>query len=172
MLRRVLMKKTAVLAAFILITSPVLFSCATEVAKAPEVTKGTFSLSASNSQLARYPMSGFAYKKWDMPTQQWDWWAKNAEPIVRGIINKMPDGYVLEVRGHADSRGPENPEGSKPGNIYISTERAKTVYDALERAGVKSSKMTVRGVGSSEPIPGIDPKSGPQRRVTFSIVRS
>lgn len=125
---------------------------------------------ASNSQLAKYPIGGFAYKSSTMPQQQWTQWARVAAPIVKNILDKVPSGYALEVRGHADARGPESPEGNKPGNIRISTDRAKAVYNALGGQGIKSSKLTYRGVGSSELIPGIDSGSARHRRVTFQIV--
>ncbi|OHD69727.1 MAG: hypothetical protein A2W19_13460 [Spirochaetes bacterium RBG_16_49_21] len=164
------MKKTTVFTMLMLASSLLLFSCATEVEKTPAVTTEAFSLPASNGQLARYPVSGFDYKSSEIPDQPWERWAKTAQPIVKGIIDKIPDGYVLEVRGHTDARGPEYPEGDKPGNNKISTDRAKAVYDALDKAGAKSSKMTYKGVGSTQPIPGVDTKSGQQRRVTFAIV--
>jgi hypothetical protein len=142
------MKKATVLTTFILLASFMVFSCATEPEKAPPPEKGTFSLSASNAQLAYYPVTGFAYKSTVIPSDSWTHWAKNAEPIVKGIINKMPEGYVLQVTGHADSSGPEEPEGNKPGNIAISKGRAEAVYEALGQVGVKSNKMIIKGVGS------------------------
>jgi hypothetical protein len=164
------MKKATGLATFILLSSFLVFSCATQVEKAPPPEKGTFSLSATNAQLAYYPVTGFAYKSTIIPSDSWAQWAKNAEPIVKGIIDKIPDGYVLQVTGHADSSGPEQPVGNKPGNIVISKDRAVAVYEALRQDGVKSSKMITKGVGSSQPILGVDTRSGKQRRVTFTIV--
>ena len=58
----------------------------------------------------------------------------------------------------------------KPGNIKISTDRAKTVYDALLNANISSPKLTYKGVGSDELLPDYDPRAGEQRRVTFKIV--
>ncbi len=126
---------------------------------------------ASNKQLAKYPIGGFAYKSSDLNTKRWDWWAKAALPIVNDIVAKMPSGYILQVTGHADSRGPERAQGDKKGNLRLSEERAKTVYDSLKRNGVSTSKITYKGVGSSEPIPGISTASARNRRVTFKIVK-
>jgi outer membrane protein OmpA-like peptidoglycan-associated protein len=97
-------------------------------------------------------------------------WAKAAAPVVKEVINNLPEGYVLQVTGHSDGRGPEDPVGAKPGNIKISTDRAKAVYDSLGRQGITSPKMTYKGIGSSEPISGIDPDDAQQRRVTFKVV--
>ncbi len=126
---------------------------------------------ASNKELSRYPIGGFAYKSSELETKRWDWWAKAALPIVNNIVAKLPDGYVLQVTGHADSRGPERVQGNKAGNMQLSENRAKTVYNSLKKNGVSTSKVTYKGVGSSEPIPGISPQSAQNRRVTFKIVK-
>ncbi len=147
------------------------FSCAQEqVKEQPKVAGDSSFLGVSNGQLSKYPVTGFGYKSSQVPAQEWDRWARAAAPVVKGIVDKIPDGYMLEVRGHTDSRGPETPEGDKPGNLKISTDRAKAVYDSLGRAGIKSNKVTYRGVGSSDQLPNVDAKSAQQRRVTFVIV--
>ncbi len=127
-------------------------------------------VNSSNKQLAKYPVTGFAYKSTEMPSQRWDRWARVAAPAVKTIINQMPNGFVLQVTGHADATGPEYATENKPGNMQLSEGRAKTVYDALRRQGVSSNKMTYKGVGSSQPEPGTDPTSGQNRRVTFQVV--
>ncbi len=148
--------------------------CASTPAPAPEVKKDSGSnvdfISSQNQQLANHSIGGFAYKSSRLDTAKWDRWAEKAAPIVKEIVTKLPDGYVLQVTGHTDASGPEEPEGQKPGNIKISTDRAKTVYDALERAGISSSKITYKGIGSDELLNMYDRKAGEQRRVTFKIV--
>ncbi|MBN2039640.1 MAG: OmpA family protein [Spirochaetes bacterium] len=131
---------------------------------------GVPDLTSQNEQLSNYPISGFAYKSSKLNTAKWDQWAKDASPIVQEILDKLPEGYALQVTGHADASGPEEPVGNKPGNIKISTDRAKTVYNALGRANISSPKMTYKGVGSDELLPEYDPKAAEQRRVTFKIV--
>jgi outer membrane protein OmpA-like peptidoglycan-associated protein len=164
------MKKFIGLVSCIAVLALVL-SCAQEqVKEQPKVATDNTFVPVSNSQLSKFPVTGFAYKSSKLPAQEWDRWAVAAAPVVKGIVNKIPDGYALEVRGHADSRGPEGPEGDKPGNLKISTDRAKAVYDSLAKAGIKSNKITYRGVGSSEPTPNADQASAKQRRVTFVIV--
>ncbi len=127
-------------------------------------------VNSTNQQLARYPVTGFEYKSTEMPSQRWNRWARVAAPVVKNIINQMPSGHVLQVTGHADATGPEYATENKPGNMQLSEGRAKTVYDALKRQGVSSNKMTYKGVGSSQPVPGSDPTSGQNRRVTFQVV--
>ncbi len=124
----------------------------------------------SNQSLAKVPVKGFDYKSSKVPAQEWDQWADAAAPVVKGILDKLPDGYVLQVTGHADARGPEERMGAKPGNIKISADRAKAVYDALRRKGIESPNMTYKGVGSSEPTADCDPQDPCQRRVTFKVV--
>ena len=164
------MKKTLAVIT-IIIASFFIASCAKDQVKQPDTVgaAGAF-VSASNDQLAKYPVSGFGYKSSVVPAQGWDKWATVAAPVIKGIVDKLPDGYVLEVRGHTDARGPEEPEGDKPGNLKISKDRATAVVNSLAKKGISSSKITARGVGSSEPLAGADPKSAAQRRVTFVVV--
>lgn len=124
----------------------------------------------SNEQLSRVPFDGFAYKSSEVPAQKWDKWAVTAAPVISGIVSKIPDGYVLQITGHTDGSGPEDPQAQKPGNVKISTDRAKSVYNSLRKKGITSPKMTYKGAGSSEPLSGVDSRDAAQRRVTFNIV--
>ncbi|MBP7734975.1 MAG: OmpA family protein [Spirochaetes bacterium] len=163
--------KKVFIAITLIISAVFIVSCAKEQVKEPDKVGANSALvSSSNEQLAKYPVTGFGYKSSKVPPQSWNNWAKVAAPVVKGIIAQLPDGYVLEVRGHTDGRGPESAEGNKPGNTKISTDRAKAVYDSLGKAGITSPKLTYRGVGSSEPLSGADPKGAEQRRVTFQVV--
>ncbi|MFC1670863.1 OmpA family protein [Spirochaetota bacterium] len=157
---------------FITVISIVL-ACGGAQKKDPNVTSNTdwnVWVNTSNNQLSSYPVGGFSYKSSRVSTSKWDKWAKNAAPIVKGILDKIPQGYTLQVTGHTDSSGPEEPVGDKPGNIKISSDRAKFVHDALRRQGIKSKNLTYKGVGSSEPLSGVSSRSGKQRRVTFKVV--
>lgn len=128
------------------------------------------SVGTLNSSLEKYPIAGFDYKSSAMPATEWQKWASTAAPAVNKIIATMPASHVLQVTGHTDSIGPEQPTGNKPGNIRISRDRAKTVYDALAKEGVDTTKMTYKGVGSSMPDPSYPTDDPRQRRVTFIIV--
>lgn len=141
-----------------------------KVETTPQTDTSSLFVSSSNEQLANIPVGGFGYKSSKVPPQKWDKWAKAAAPIVKGIIDKLPEGYVLQVTGHTDSSGPEEPVGNKPGNIKISTDRALTVHSSLKKQGITSPNMTYKGVGSSEPIEGVDTRDPNQRRVTFKVV--
>ncbi|MCU0844616.1 MAG: OmpA family protein [Spirochaetes bacterium] len=146
------------------------FACGTTPEVKQEVAPSGSIVNVQNEQLARIPVEGFDYKSSKVPPQKWDKWATAAAPVVKGVIDKLPEGYVLQVTGHTDARGPEGPVGAKPGNTKISTDRAKAVFDALKAKGVTSPKMTYKGVGSSELLPGVDPNDAQQRRVTFKVV--
>ena len=147
-------------------------SCEKEQVKEPVkvAVDNTAFVGASNDQLAKFPVTGFGYKSSTIPSQSWDKWAQLAAPVIKDIVDKLPEGYALEVRGHTDARGPEDPEGDKPGNLKISKDRADGVIESLKKQGISSDKIVSKGVGSAEPLAGADPKSADQRRVTFSIV--
>ncbi len=163
------MKRTAVIAIMAMVAFTIACGSSQQVEK-DYADPNAALVSAQNQQLEKYPVKGFAYKSSKMPEQKWDKWADVAAPVVQEIIDKLPEGYVLQVTGHADARGPEQPTGNKPGNIKISSDRAETVYNALQKKGITSDKMTYKGVGSSEPIPGSNPRAAENRRVTFKVV--
>jgi hypothetical protein len=173
-----MMKKIIVLVTVSLMVS--LLACSSskkktdEPAPAPKPVAVDHSVwvKASNTQLTKVPVDGFEYKGTTVPAQKWDKWAAVSAPVIKKIVDEMPDGYVLQIKGHTDARGPEEPQGDKPGNIAISRDRAKAVLDSLARQGITSKKMTHTGVGSSELKPGAAPRSPEQRRVTFSIVKN
>ena len=125
---------------------------------------------AQNDQLDKVPVGGFEYKGSNVPAQKWDKWSKAAAPIVKEIIAKLPQGYVLEIAGHTDARGPEQADGDKKGNIAISEERANSVLASLKKAGITSDRIRAKGYGSSKPLEGVDTKDNAQRRVTFQVV--
>ncbi len=163
------MKKLSVVFTVIVVMFMIACSSAPEV-RQPVSDPNVALVNAQNKQLEKIPVTGFAYKSAAVPKQNWDKWATMAAPVIKDVINKLPEGYVLQVTGHADGSGPEEPVGNKPGNIKISTERAKAVYNALKARGIDSPKMTYKGVGSSELLPGVDPRDAANRRVTFKVV--
>ena len=156
------MKKIALICATL--TTVFLIACGTT----PDVSVSP--VAALNKQLERATLEGFDYKSSEVPSWKYDAWAKVSAPVVQQTLTQVPDGYVLQVTGHTDSSGPEQPVGAKPGNIKISTDRANAVHTSLRNNGITSDKLTYKGVGSSQPLadtPGTDPK---QRRVSFVVV--
>jgi outer membrane protein OmpA-like peptidoglycan-associated protein len=134
-----------------------------------------FDLEVANKELAKYPVSGFDYKGSDPSKADFDKKADEMLPYVKSLLQNMPEGYIIEVRGHADKSGPEEPVGKKPGNIKISEERAKSVREALVKKGIPAEKLAARGVGSSETVEdSAESKTGRSkvnRRVTFHVIQ-
>lgn len=73
-------------------------------------------------------------------------------------------GSIIAIIGHTDSSGPE------PGNLQLSQQRAEAVREALMRRGIPDDGLRARGVGASEPVPGLDPTDPANRRIEFSVV--
>lgn len=127
-------------------------------------------ITQSNAALAKHSLYDFPYKNSTLPDTDFQNWITASLPAVSEIIQKLPDGYVLQVTGHSDASGPEYPEGNRPGNIRISQDRAKKVRDALVAKGINPEKLTFSGAGTSELLSQYQPKSNHQRRVTFKVV--
>ncbi|MBN1500141.1 MAG: OmpA family protein [Spirochaetes bacterium] len=125
----------------------------------------------ANSQLAKVPYDGFEYKSSSVPAQKYDKWATAAAPVIKSVIDNLPNGYVLMIKGHSDSTVAENPKGKLVTNQTLSEMRAKAVYDALRNKGITSPKLKYMGVGDSEPISGVPSTDGKNRRVTFEVVK-
>lgn len=73
-------------------------------------------------------------------------------------------GSIISVTGHTDTSGPE------PGNLELSRERADAVSDALIDRGIPADGLRVRGVGSREPVEGLDPTDPANRRIEFAVI--
>jgi len=136
---------------------------------APTVSSSNVWLKQANEQLAKVPVEGFDYKSSKVPAQKWEKWAAVAAPVVKGIVDSLPADYVLVIKGHTDARGPEEATGNKPGNMKISADRAKAVEASIRKQGITSDKIVSKGVGSSEPLSGVDANDAAQRRVTFEV---
>lgn len=123
----------------------------------------------------RYPdgvaRPGFSYKKADVQNDFAAWADKNVATI-KSAMDKIPAEYALEITGHTDAVGPEQAEGDKKGNIFYSELRANAIKTALVKKGIPAARVVTRGVGSSSPIEGLDPKDPKNRRVTFSFIKT
>ncbi|MXP14659.1 OmpA family protein [Altererythrobacter confluentis] len=73
-------------------------------------------------------------------------------------------GSIIAIDGHTDSLG------SEAANIALSKARALAVEQALFKRGIPHDGMRVRGVGSREPIDGLDEADPANRRIEFSVI--
>lgn len=120
---------------------------------------------AINNQVKGFAIDGFAGGKATINKNEDLENMKRIVGLVKPIIDKIPDGYVMQITGHAADYPTPALQRS------VSVARAKKVYDELRKAGVPASKMTYKGVGISEPREGYSPKDFAQRRVSFKAVK-
>ena len=164
------MKKLVLLIAVTLLV----FSCASDQVK--EETAATPSsdmlLEQSNKQLAKVPYEDFEYGSASVPTHKYDKWATAAAPVIKKVLDSLPDGYSLYIVGHTDATVSKKPKRNYVTNQKLSEMRAKAVYDALRRKGITSNKLKYKGVGTSDPVAGTSPDDPKNRRVTFEAVKS
>lgn len=73
-------------------------------------------------------------------------------------------GSIIAITGHTDS------SGSEPRNMALSEERALAVRRSLINRGIPGNGVRAKGMGSSEPIEGLDPTDPANRRIEFSVV--
>ncbi|HSL88653.1 MAG TPA: OmpA family protein [Ignavibacteriaceae bacterium] len=80
------------------------------------------------------------------------------------ILKKYPDSNIL-IAGHTDS------DGAEQYNQSLSERRAKAVSDYTMMQGVSSSRLSIVGLGETEPIATNSTESGKQlnRRVEIAI---
>lgn len=83
---------------------------------------------------------------------------------IAKILAMAPDKCVL-VEGHTDS------SGNAGKNQALSQERANSVVDFFaKRDLLDRSRLVSVGKGSSDPLPGLDPRDSKNRRVVFKVV--
>lgn len=85
---------------------------------------------------------------------------------VISILIAHPDINV-RLRGHTDNTG------SATGNKALSEARADSVRNAIVNGGISADRITVLGMGPSEPIASNDTDTGKRknRRIDISVVR-
>ena len=75
-------------------------------------------------------------------------------------------GSIIAVIGHTDRIGNERV------NLALSRARAEAVRWALVGRGIPADGLRATGVGSREPIEGLDPLDPANRRIEFSVIAS
>jgi outer membrane protein OmpA-like peptidoglycan-associated protein len=125
----------------------------------------------ANNKLEKISYKGFAYKSIKVPAQKFNKWAVMAGPVLKEILNDLPDDYIVVVKGHTDSIITWTPKGYLVSNQKLSEWRAKVVYNALRKQGFSSKKLQYKGVGDTEPLDGVSSRNARNRRVTFEVTK-
>ena len=160
------MKKTLIFAISSLLAIAFLSSCGDKQVKEPAVSSGgDYVLDSINKQVKDFSIDGFNGGGATMKQNDDFENMKNIISIVKPIIEKMPDGYAMQVTGHCAAYDSPAMQQS------VSKARAKKVYDELKAAGVPESKMTYKGAGIDEPDARYDAKDFKQRRVSFKAIK-
>ncbi len=81
---------------------------------------------------------------------------------VEQLMQQSPT-MVIEIIGHTSD------EGDRNSNIELSLKRAKACKDYLQKKGIKSNRIQVRGMGPNAPISRTDKSLN--RRVEMQIIR-
>lgn len=83
---------------------------------------------------------------------------------VIAFMKKNPK-VIIEISGHTDNVGDEK------SNLTLSEKRARSVYDAILKGGLESSRLTFKGFGESKPVASNDTDQGrsKNRRTEFTI---
>ena len=102
---------------------------------------------------AKWDGGSFENVHFDTESAVLDATAKRKLDAVATVLERNPD-VVVEISGHADSRGPEDY------NMRLSVNRAESVSRYLAQQGVDASRMAVRGFGESRPVASNDTASG------------
>ncbi|MFN7984609.1 MAG: OmpA family protein [Vicinamibacterales bacterium] len=84
-----------------------------------------------------------------------------AAPVVQRA--KENPAVRLVVLGHADATGHEKQ------NFLLSYHRAQVVSAWLVDAGIPADRVRIRAAGSQEPIKGLAPEAGDNRRVAIFV---
>ena len=88
------------------------------------------------------------------------------DAVVALLIN---DPHLrVEIVGHTDNRGVDNK------NQALSEQRADSVAQYMEQAGIDASRIQVHALGATQPVAGNDTATGraQNRRVEITVVRS
>ena len=75
-------------------------------------------------------------------------------------------GSIIAITGHTDNSGAE------PANLALSLSRAEAVRSSLIGRGIPADGLRAKGLGSSQPVEGLDPGDPANRRIEFSVIAS
>lgn len=73
-------------------------------------------------------------------------------------------GAIILIEGHTDN------SGVGAGNFELSRDRARAVRAALIAAGIPADGLRAAGMGSRDPVAGLDAADPANRRIEFSVI--
>lgn len=130
-----------------------------------EVPTGDTVLEMTNNQVKDFSIDGFPGNSARLKKNEDLENMKRIIGIVKPLIEKLPDGYAMEIRGHAANYPTRAMQRS------VSRKRAYKIYSELRKAGVPKSKMKYKGLDIKEPLSEYDGKDAKQRRVSFRAIK-
>ncbi|WP_238474151.1 OmpA family protein [Altericroceibacterium spongiae] len=94
------------------------------------------------------------------------------QPASINLVNEVAQalrpclGSVILITGHTDSSGTEDI------NQALSRARAESIRSALIARGIPEESLRAEGVGSADPVEGLDPADPANRRIDFSVLQT
>lgn len=89
--------------------------------------------------------------------------------VLDQLLDFLTENYTIciQVQGHTDNIG------NDVGNLKLSENRAKSVYNYLIEQGISETRLTYKGFGKSMPVTGNETEEGraKNRRTVFVITR-
>ncbi len=73
-------------------------------------------------------------------------------------------GSIIAITGHT------NASGDEAANYRLSRQRADAVRRALSARGIPADGLRAAGVGSQQPVKGLEPADPANRRIEFSVI--
>jgi OOP family OmpA-OmpF porin len=92
------------------------------------------------------------------------------DPASQAVLDEVASvlrpcvGGIIAITGHSNSAGDEG------ANVALSKARADAVRWALIGRGIPADGLRTAGLGSQNPIEGLDPADVANRRIDFSVI--
>lgn len=92
------------------------------------------------------------------------------DPASNALLGEVADalrpcaGSRIAITGHTDAQGEE------AANVALSLARARTVREGLVARGISRADLRARGVGSAQPVAGLEASDPANRRIEFSVL--
>ncbi|MDD5066152.1 MAG: hypothetical protein PHF84_03815 [bacterium] len=153
----------------ILLISPFFFHCGKKPASVKAASGNSYEKTIQ-TRLDGLTYSHYGYKQIRPVKRDRDAWKKEHLEDLKDILSGLKQGYVIELRGHSDSRE------SRKKEITISHEgigrlRSQFLKRLLLANKLDAGSFQVTSAGADEPVSGISGTDPGNRRVTFHIMK-